>query len=240
MEKKISIAVVEDNDEDRTLAVDILHRYESEHGYHFDVELYSAGGEFLSKYRSQYDILLLDINLENSNGIDIARKIREKDEDVIIVFTTNLARYATYGYVVGALDFALKPLSYASFCLKIDRAMKLLSSRHSQDIVLQADDGYRRVNLDDILYIEIYAHDLVFHLVEGELRSYGTLKKYEESLGQFGFLRCNSCYLVNVRHILRVEKHDLYLRGGTILKISHPKRKTFMDNFRKFIIEGGH
>lgn len=236
----IKIAIVEDSPEDSSNCVALLEKYSSEKGLNFDIETFNSGDSFSMHYKSQYDFIILDINLSLSNGIDIARDIRLKDEEVIIMFATNLAKYATHGYEVDAIDFALKPLSYASFYLKLEKVMKRLSSRDNSFIMVVCKDGMYKLDISSILYIEVISHDIIFHLTNGtEMVTSGTLKKYEEELKSHWFLRCNSCYLVNARKIRRVDKLDIELVNGKMISISHPKRKAFVEAFKNYVMKGG-
>ncbi|MCQ2798669.1 MAG: LytTR family DNA-binding domain-containing protein [Bacilli bacterium] len=236
----IKIAIVEDSPEDLSNCVALLEKYSSEKGLNFDIETFNSGDSFSMHYKSQYDFIILDINLSLSNGIDIARDIRLKDEEVIIMFATNLAKYATHGYEVDAIDFALKPLSYASFYLKLEKVMKRLSSRDNSFIMVVCKDGMYKLDISSILYIEVISHDIIFHLTNGtEMVTSGTLKKYEEELKSHWFLRCNSCYLVNARKIRRVDKLDIELVNGKMISISHPKRKAFVEAFKNYVMKGG-
>lgn len=234
----IKIAVVEDSIEDLNNCVSLLHQYGAEKNYDFSIQTFSSGDAFLMRFKSQYDFIILDINLSAMNGIDVARNIRKKDEEVVIMFATNLAKYATKGYEVDAIDFALKPLTYASFYLRLERVMKKLDRKESYFLVLPNESGFNKVNIDDILYIEVISHDIIFHLSDDtEFTTSGTLKKFEEELVKHYFIRCNSCYLVNAKKIKRVEKLDIHLLNDEIICISHPKRKAFMESFKRFVME---
>ena len=93
----IRIAVVEDSVDDLNNCLSLLDRYSKEKKLTFDIQTFASGDAFLMRFKSQYDFIILDINLSAMNGIDVARKIREKDEEVVIMFATNLAKYATNG-----------------------------------------------------------------------------------------------------------------------------------------------
>lgn len=238
--KVIKIAVVEDCIEDMNNCLSLLDRYSKEKGVDFDIESFSSGDSFSLHFRSQFDFIILDINLSLTNGIEVARDIRTKDEEVIIMFATNLAKYATNGYEVDAIDFALKPLSYASFYLKLEKVMKRLSNKEEAFTVIMCKDGMCKVDIATIMYVEVISHDIIFHLTDGTDKvTTGTLKKYEEELGPHWFLRCNSCYLVNARKIKRIDKFDVELVDGNIISISHPKRKAFIENFKNYVVKGG-
>ena len=236
----INIAVVEDSTDDLNNCLALLDRYSNEKHLKFDIQTFNSGDAFLMRFKSQYDFIILDINLSALNGIDVARTIREKDEEVIIMFATNLAKYATSGYEVDAIDFVLKPLSYASFYLRLERVMKKLKKKDDFFIVVPFEGGFNKISINDVLYVEVISHDIIFHLIDGnEITTSGTLKKYEEELKKHWFIRCNSCYLVNAHKIKRVEKLDIQLANDETIAISQPKRKGFMEAFKRYIIEEG-
>lgn len=236
----INVAVVEDSAEDLNNCLSLLKRYSEEKGIEFDVQTFETGDAFLMRFKSQYDFVILDINLFSMNGIDVAKKIREKDEEVVIMFATNLAKYATRGYEVDAIDFVLKPLTYSSFYLRLERVMKRIQKKENIFLVVPSDGGFNKININDVLYVEVISHDIIFHLVDKkDIITIGTLKKYEEQLNNRWFIRCNSCYLVNAHHIKRVEKLDIILSDDRTISISHPKRKSFMESFRRYVMEVG-
>ncbi len=237
----IRIAVVEDSADDLSNCLSLLNRYSKEKNISFDIQTFASGDAFLMRFKSQYDFIILDINLSAMNGIDVARNIREKDEEVIIMFTTNLAKYATNGYEVDAIDFVLKPLSYASFYLRLERVMKKLGKKNDNFIVVPNEGGFNKIETNNILYVEVISHDIIFHLKDSqEITTTGTLKKFEEQLRKRWFIRCNSCYLVNAHNIKRVEKLDIQLANDEVIAISHPKKKGFMESFKKYIMEEGN
>ena len=237
---KINIAVVEDSIDDLNNCLSLLDKYSKEKNVQFDIQTFESGDAFLMRFKSQFDFIILDINLSAMNGIDVARSVRTKDEEVIIMFATNLAKYATNGYEVDAIDFALKPLTYASFYLRLERVMKKLNKKSDSFLVVPSDGGFSKINVNDVLYVEVISHDIIFHMISGQyITTSGTLKKYDEKLKDLWFIRCNSCYLVNAHKIKRVEKLDIQLVNDEIIAISHPKKKSFMERFKKYVLEEG-
>ena len=236
----INIAIVEDSKEDLANCLSLLNRYAEENNVKFDIQTFESGDAFLLRFKGQFDFIILDINLSAMNGIDVARMIRKKDEEVIIMFATNLAKYAANGYEVDAIDFALKPLTYASFYLRLERVLKRLKKKEDIFLVIPSGGSIYKVNIMDILYVEVISHDVIFHMLNQEnILTTGTLKKYEEQLKKHWFIRCNSCYLVNARCIKIVEKLDIKLINNEVIGISHPKKKSFMENFKKYIMQEG-
>ena len=118
--------------------------------------------------------------------------------------------------------------------------MKKLKKKDDFFLVVPYEGGFNKININNVLYIEVIAHDIIFHMNDDkEITTSGTLKKYEEQLKDHWFIRCNSCYLVNASKIKRVEKLDIQLINDEVIAISHPKKKSFMESFRKYVLSEG-
>ena len=113
------VAIVEDDPQSRETAAALLRRYAQEHALSFELTSFPDGAAIADGYRPLYDIIFLDIEMPHLDGMKTAHLIREKDEHVVLVFITNVARYAVKGYEVQAMDYILKPLSYDSFSPKM-------------------------------------------------------------------------------------------------------------------------
>lgn len=168
------------------------------------------------------------------NGIDAAKELREIDESVTLIFVTNMANLAVKGYEVEALDFIIKPVKYDSFAMKMDRAMKVVKGKKSVDISIRVDRSLKIISASKITYIEVIHHTLVYHTQEGVIKSRGTLEVLEKQLEKENFVRCNACYLVNMKYITEVSGDDVMVAGCTI-KISRAKKKSFMQAFTNYL-----
>ena len=111
----IRIALVEDEAEVRAQLQGYVQRHTRQYGTEFVVTEFADGMELLDDYRPVYDVLFLDVEMKHLDGMETARRVRELDKDVIIVFITNMAQYAIGGYAVGALDYVHKPVPYFAF-----------------------------------------------------------------------------------------------------------------------------
>ena len=110
-----SVAIVEDDGNYAALLTDYFMRYQSGRGDKFEIKTYGDGLDFLENYQPGTDIVLLDIEMPHISGMDAARRLRETDKLVSIIFVTNLARFAVDGYEVDACGFMVKPVSYPAF-----------------------------------------------------------------------------------------------------------------------------
>ena len=109
------IAIVEDDQGYRDTLFIYIKQYEQERDTAFEATPFEKADDFLAVYNGDYDIILMDIEMPGTNGMDAAEQIRKRDAQVVIMFITNMAHYAIKGYEVGALDFVLKPIQYLNF-----------------------------------------------------------------------------------------------------------------------------
>ena len=138
----IRIALVEDEAEVRAQLQGYVQRHTRQYGTEFAVTEFADGMELLDDYRPVYDILFLDVEMKHLDGMETARRVRELDKDVIIVFITNMAQYAIGGYAVGALDYVLKPVPY--FAFSQHAASGLCAAAHPAVRHRVRGDGVRR------------------------------------------------------------------------------------------------
>jgi len=167
-----------------------------------------------------------------------AKCIRELDQSVIIIFITNMAKYAIKGYEVGALDFVLKPVSYFAFSLKITKALTSLAHREKASVLLTFKNGMMRLPAEDITYIEILRRQMIVHTETEVYPVAGTLTEMEAKLGDAGFARCNKGYLVNLRHVKRITADSVQV-GNDELLISRRRREDFLAAMTDYYGENG-
>lgn len=233
----INIAVIEDNDVDAKFLREYIDKYFSEAGGDYNVSRYSSGIAFLEKYNTRFDIIFMDIEMPSMNGMEVSRRVREIDREVIIIFVTNMAQLAIRGYEVQAFDFTVKPLSYDDFAMKLRVAIEHLNTRNDVKLVLPSKQGMSVVLASRVKYVEVMNHSLTFHTLDGEVSAYGSLKKYESQLNSAHFSRCNSCYFVNLKYVTGVTGFTAHV-GGDDLQISANKRKPFLRDIANYLGAG--
>lgn len=221
------IAIVEDNPAATEKLQGYLERYAQDNKEKFDIAFFGDALAFLDSYRRIYDMVFMDIELPFINGMEAAKRLREIDQQVILIFVTNMAQFAVKGYEVDALDYLVKPVHYGDFEMKLRRAVFRLKDAQ-EAVLVQRQNGMVRLRVQEISYIEVRGHTLFFHTDTGEISGSGTLHELEDKLKDKGFLRCNKCYLVNQRHIAAVQGYTLVMSQGEVLQISRPRKKTFM------------
>ena len=223
----IKIAIVEDEAMYAKQLQDFLRQYETENGEAFDITIYSDGDQIVHKYKSQFDIILMDVEMKFMDGMSAAEEIRKIDTEVVIIFITNMAQYAIGGYAVGALDYVLKPVPYFAFSQQLRKAEEQLRRRARHYLALPVEGGMRRLDSSLIYYLESEGHRVHFYTEEGDFVAAGTLKAFEEKLAERPFARCNSGYLVNLAQVKSVQQGMVQV-GPYELQVSRPRRKAFL------------
>lgn len=195
---------------------------------------FSDGDEILENYQADYDLIFLDIQMQRLDGLTTAQRIRALDENVYLIFITNLAHYAIKGYSVNALDFVLKPVNYLMLRQLLVRVEQLLATREKKYITLPTERGLTRLEASQIFYVETENHAVQVYTEKGTWRLRESMHAMEALLAEHDFFRCNSCYLINLAHVEQVDG-SVVVVAGSRLTISRPRHKAFMAALTRYI-----
>lgn len=225
----LNIIILEDQAEQADRLSHMLKKYEESHeGFAYNLKLYDRSIPFLTEYKCDADLLFLDIQIPDMLGMEAAKRIRQMDNRVMIIFVTMLTQYAIEGYSVGAFDYVLKPVRFEEFSSKMDRVCRMLAHQStSMTLEVRTKEEIRRINVDDITFIEVSNHDVLIHTDSEIIRQWGNLKTYEEKLAPAHFVRCNVSFLVNLKYVRAVNGNTVMVHGHN-LPISSSKRKEFL------------
>ena len=233
----LEIAICDDEEYFLEQEKELISRYMNRFGYQFRIDTFVSGVEFMAvgDRISKYDIVFLDINMREMNGLETARKIRQYTKEAYIVFVTAFITYSLEGYKVDAVRYILKDndsLEKAIIeCLDtIICKMHYVENKYTFDF----QEGRKTLFLDDILYIESNLHKLVFHLtgiISGRYTIYGRLDYIDEMLHDFNFCRVHKSYLVNLKYMEKVERYSARLSTGDTVSISQPKYNDVREQF---------
>ena len=229
----IKVAIVEDEALYAQQLQGFLHQYEKENGELFDITVYTDGDQIVHKYQSQYDLILMDVEMKFMDGMSAAEEIRKMDTEVVIIFITNMAQYAIRGYAVDALDYVLKPVSYFAFSQRLNRAIGRMKKREQKVIMVNIKGGAVRVNIANIYYIESQGHTLILHTILGDYETSGTMKEMEEKLKGMNFCRGNKGYLINLQHVDGIQDGCATVKGEQLV-LSRARKKEFMEELTKY------
>lgn len=230
------IAIVEDEIEFVHQLQNYLCRFQEENNIEFKVSIFHDGADILKDYKKEYDAIFLDIEMPVVNGMYAAEQIREVDEDVVLMFITNMAQYAIQGYSVGALDFVMKPINYYTFSMKLKRVLKRVQKKEKEQdtIVLQLTDGIMKLDIRHIYYVEVQNKTLYYYTSKGTYSVKGTLQSVEKQLANYSFAKCNHWYLVNLKHVKEVRKNIAFV-GCYEVEISRRNKVAFLTALTEYL-----
>lgn len=229
----MKIAIVEDNSIESNYLQDLITEYFLNNNISFEVRTYRSAEDFFASWPMELDILFLDILMEEMNGIEVATNIRQKNERIMIIFTTSNPQFSLAGYAVDALDYLIKPVSKELLFRTFDKAIHRLDvSRHNY-FTINNNDGYFVINTLDIYYIELVKRKLIIHTKSGPVACLRTVQYMEEQLPDT-FFRCHNAFLVNLHAVESVRGSDIVVAGNTI-PISKHRRKDFIRALTNFV-----
>lgn len=224
-ERKLSLmntyrfAICDDNKAQiEFLSAAVLH-WGEKRGIHPQISAFENGESFLFRYAEDkaFDILLLDIEMGQLNGVQLAKTVRQENKEVQIIFITGYMDYISDGYDVEALHYLLKPVSEEKLHSVLDRAAERLKDKKNS-LFLNTGDEMVRIPLYTVRYIEVRQNYVTIH-ADVDYTVKKTLRELEQSLDS-SFFRTGRSYIVNLQFIKKVTKTDVYLKDGAVVPLS--------------------
>lgn len=199
-------------------------------------DVFENGRDFLQAFqKNPYDLVFLDIEMPETDGISLARKLRSLSCDVPIVFLTSHIEYALEGYEVNALRYLTKPIQCEKLNELLGYVMERIREQH--DLWIKTDMGEERILVKDILYLEAQNQNILICTADRTYTVRYNLGDYEKELEQDGFFRIHRGYLVSLRHIKNLGKHEVTLSENTVLPVSRTKEKSLKEALFQYIRE---
>ena len=215
---RYKIAICDDCDVDRQYILNMVTLWGERSGYIVHIDRFSSAENFLFHYaeESDYDILLLDIEMGTMDGVTMAKKLRKENDTVQIVFITGYYDYILEGYEVAALHYLMKPVKEEKLCAVLDRAVQKLAKNEK---VLNFEIGGEmiRVPIYQIRYADVFGNYVTIH-ASSDVTVKMTLSDLEKQLDERFYRAGRSC-IVNLSQISRVTKAAIKLSDGTTIPL---------------------
>lgn len=231
----IRVAIVEDEKPIADLLNSYMKNYGDANQVTFISSYFSNAEDLLCSETHLYDLILLDIQLPGINGMDAAVKIRKMNPEVTLIFVTSLAQYALKGYEVNALDFLVKPVTYAQFSMRLNKAVRVINRKDTMKLTLPSETGKKVVSTKSVLYLEVYGHNLVYHTEEGNYRIRGSISAAVKTLENYHFVQISNSFAINLQYISMINGNEITLSNGEQLFISRTYKKSVMATFAKYL-----
>ncbi len=218
------VAICDDNAADGQRMLKLTKQILFERNLEADFSLYADPDDLLAdiqKENNRYDLLLLDILFDKTDGINLAKSLRDKGERGAIIYTTDSRDYAVDGYKVQASDYLLKPIELKLLAESISRVLK----RHDT-LLVEVDGILRNIPISDIQYAESAGNYVILQIFNQKevARMRATLSEAEQKLGPNRFARCHKGYLVNLGQIREVRTSHILLHDGAAVPLGRQYR----------------
>lgn len=217
---KYKIAICDDHNTDRQYLADFVSKWAEDRGHTAVTYLFSSAENFLFHYvdKWDYDILLLDIEMGAMDGVTMAKRIRQDNQTIQIVFITGFSDYLSEGYEVSALHYLMKPVQPEKLFAVLNRAVIALQ-KTEQKILLPVEGEIIRLCTSQIEYAEVFAHTVSIVTKTDCFHVKMSLSETMKLLGG-DFIRCHRSYLINLAHVARLTKREVILDSGKTLPLS--------------------
>lgn len=219
--------------DDETVDCNLLDSYCKQYNPAFDVTLFFSASDLYEAFQKTFfDLIFLDIEMQRPNGYEIAEKLILLETKPIIIFVTKTLNYAVRGYGI-AYKYLPKPISYHLFSQTLEEVLpRLLPKR----IVIPYEDNEKILSTNDILYFEVYNHEITFQLHSAEpITTKGTLAYYINMISTTTFVQIHKSYCVNLHYIDRIDKQYVFMTNGDKLIIGRKYKNDFHRCLRNFL-----
>lgn len=215
---KYKVAICDDSDADRRYIMDMVRSWALAAGHEVQIDGFPSAESFLFRYagESDYDILLLDIEMGAMDGVTMAKELRKSNDTVQIIFITGYSDYISEGYEVAALHYLMKPVNEEKLCLVLDRAAEKLA-KNERVLNFEVSGEMVRVPIYQIRYADVLGNYVTVH-AQTDVTVKMTLGELEKQLDE-RFYRVGRSALVNLTQISRVTRAEIRLNDGTAIPL---------------------
>lgn len=196
----------------------IVNEWAAANQYAVQLRTFSSAESFLFSYEEEndYDILLLDVEMGQMDGVSLAKSIRRNNETVQIVFITGYSEYISEGYEVSALHYLMKPVKKEKLFEVLNRATEKLE-KNERILTLELSGEMVRIPLHEIRYIDVNGNYITLH-AKNDYTAKKTLGEVQKTLDE-RFFKVGRSHIVNLTYVQRVTKTEAYLSDGSTIPL---------------------
>ncbi|WP_349391748.1 LytR/AlgR family response regulator transcription factor [Clostridium perfringens] len=216
-----SIALCEDNSLQREELKNNLSKVLDEIGVEYKLLTFETGEDLLREYPEKLDMLFLDIQMGELTGMDTARKVREYDDKVEIIFITALWDYIQKGYEVRAFRYLIKPVKFKELQEQVTACVENILYKRYTYITIKDKNNVLKIRTEDILFLETFERKVIIHTNSQDYIVKMSMNKLEKELTNKGFFRCHTSYIVNLIKIEEIKKDYLLINKFTLPVSKH-------------------
>ncbi|WP_300607887.1 LytTR family DNA-binding domain-containing protein [uncultured Oscillibacter sp.] len=204
----------------------------------YSVSSFSDGRALLDAI-DRFDVIFLDIQMEQPDGMETAKLLRRRGDHSLLVFVTVLKELVFDAFQVEAYDYLLKPLDRARFKQTMDRVLRSLDRKTAEDIVIQRGTGCEVVLLSDIVYCEVLGRKIYLHKHDGTVSDYYDKLEDLERRVDGRFFKCHRSFLVNLDYVRGCQDGQVLLAQGERIPASRLRERELTQALLRYMKERG-
>ena len=230
------VAICEDEKVILDFETSLVNDWAAAAGCPIELDTYISSEQFLfeSEDKAPYDLLIFDIQMKNMNGMDLAKKLRSRGCDSVIIFITGVPDYAIEGYEVGAVRYILKPVKAEVLNGLLDSVWAERQKKAENYFILGQGSDLKKISFDKIIYIEARGHYVFMKGMDFEREWKAGFSETAESFNDKGFFCLRRGLLVNLSHVERITRTDCLLDNGESLPVARGVYKDLNEAFIAF------
>lgn len=233
MGRVIKIAVCDDYLDDRKRISEAIKKYFGDG--QVLLEEFNNGEDLLNS-NVRFDIILLDIQMPDLDGIETAQKLRNFDIHSKIIYITEFSGFKSKAFRVHAFDYIDKPVQEEDIYQSLADAIKILEQAFEEpDFCFKTESGFVTLKLKDIYYFEYLAKRVTIHSVRGNYVASYSLKELLQKFQKFNFASSHKSFLINMMHIKRIIKFDIYIENDDVIPLAQKRAVQFKKHFNDFL-----
>lgn len=237
----LRVAICDDEKNDIKILEQHISQFNIQTNYNVISTSYTKPAKLLSQFKKEsYEVVFLDIEMPEINGLNIAKQLRELDENLIIVFTTSYPEYMQESFDVQPFQFLNKPIAYDDIKKVLTNIIKKISKNMNTIIIIDDNNEKKFVYVKNILYVSVIKERkgfLKYQLYDRSLIAKGTLNSLEPQLLSHGFLSTTRGILVNINQIRSMNNTRVLLKNNEEIPISRRKTKELQKFYTNHIIQ---
>jgi len=230
----LKFAIIDDSSIDTQYVSKLVKKWAVIADHIVCIQEFFSAEEFLFHYEDEkdYDILLLDIEMSGMNGVELAKRIRQENGTVQMLFITGFSDFVAEGYEVSALHYLMKPVSEEKLFAVMDRAVQNCNKTEKY-LLVTVNQTLKRILVSSIMYAETFAHYVMLVTTEGEYQIRENTSVLAERLGE-DFVRPHRSYLVNLRYVHSISKTEVLMDNRKPIPLSRYNYQKINQDFIQY------
>ncbi len=236
----LRIAICDDNPHALAHLESLINQYSFERNLQIHYEAFSNANDFLNRASqgTHFDVCCLDILMPTLSGMNLARKLRERNNNISIIFCTSSPEFALQSYQVRAMNYLLKPVQSLQLFEALNEVLHHIELQDSNYILVKQEGILQKIPTREILYLEVLGHMISYHTLSQVFSCRGTFSKVIDQLLPYGnFAIPHRSYCINLNHVTAISQNEIQLANHNTLKFSPRKITAFKQDYLRYTMK---